>query len=292
MRPQLQKLPLNTGSSFVLLEYIRPFNETPWHYHPEYEIVLVLESEGTRFIGDSISEYKPRDLAFIGPNVPHLYRNTERYYKGNPELRTRNIVVHFMEDFLGKDFFSIKEMSLISQLFEHSKRAIQLHDKTQKEVSVRLVQMLEQEPLKRLLTLFEILDIMSKSEEYSYISSYNMVGSNPRDADKINKIFEYVMQQFRQEIKVKNIADIVHMGESAFSRYFKLRTRKRFSDFVSEIRIGHACKLLIEDKLNVAEICYECGYNNLSNFNRQFKAQTSYSPIDYKMQYHKSHKIS
>ena len=282
MKPQLQKLPLDQGSSFVVLEYIRPYNETPWHYHPEYEIVLVAESEGTRFIGDDIREYKAGDLAFIGPNVPHLYRNTEAYYRQDPKFKTHNIVIHFLEDFLGPHFFSVREMALISKLFEKSKRALDIRGNTAKEVTSRLWDILEKDPTRRLFILLEILDIISKSEELDYISSYNMVGTNPSDADKINKVFEFVMQHYKSEIRVKDIAEMVNMSETGFSRYFRHRTRKRFSDFVSEIRIGHACKFLIEDKMNITEICYESGFNNVSNFNRQFKELMGVNPSSYK----------
>ncbi|MDX2188903.1 MAG: AraC family transcriptional regulator [Bacteroidota bacterium] len=282
MRPQLQKLPLNQGSSFVLLDYQRPYNETPWHYHPEYEIVLVLESEGTRFVGDKVDTFKAGDLSFIGPNVPHYYRNTDAYYQDNPAFKTRNIVIHFLENFLGDTFFEVPEMLLVRQLFEKSKRGLDMEGNTKKVVSQLLLEMIRQSPAKRLISLLEILELLSNSSETKFISNYNMVGTNPSDAEKINVIFNYVLKHFKEEIKVADIAEKVHLSETGFSRYFKHRTRKTFSEFVQEIRLGEAKRLLIETEKNIAEIAFECGFNNLSNFNRQFKHLTNVSPSSYK----------
>ena len=120
MKPLLQKLPLPSDSSFVLVDFNVPYFETPWHFHPEYEIVLVTESTGQRFVGEHIKEYKAGDLCFIGPYVPHLYRSHEEYYESNSILKAKSIVIHFNDDFLGNDFFEVPEMMHIKALFEKS----------------------------------------------------------------------------------------------------------------------------------------------------------------------------
>ena len=288
MKPLLQKLPLPADSSFVLVDFEVPYFETPWHFHPEYEIVLVTESTGQRFVGEHIKEYQAGDLCLIGPNVPHLYRSHEEYYLPNHELRAKSIVIHFNDNFLGKDFFSIPEMTHIQALFEKSNRVLDIMGNSNQFISNKLVEMFNQNPTKRLLSLLEILDNLARSEEYDFLTSGNSFGTNIKDSDRVNKIFEYVMQNFKEEIRLGEVADLVSMSETSFSRYFKSRTNKNFSDFLAQIRIAHACKLLVDDKMGITEICYESGFNNLSNFNRKFKELMNISPSIYQKELLKS----
>lgn len=285
MKPFLQKLPLPSDSSFVLVDFDKPYYETPWHFHPEYEIVLVTESTGQRFMGEHIKEYRAGDLCLIGPNVPHLYRSHEEYYSPNSELRAKSIVIHFNDNFLGKDFFNIPEMSHIQALFEKSNRVLDVSGDSNKFISSKLFEMFSENPTKRLLSLLEILDNLARTEEYEFLTSGSSFGTNIKDSDRVNKVFDYVMRNFKEEIRLGEVADLVSMSETSFSRYFKSRTNKNFSDFLSQIRLAHACKLLVEDKMGITEICYESGFNNLSNFNRKFKESMNISPSVYQKEF-------
>jgi AraC-like DNA-binding protein len=242
---------------------------------------LVTESKGQRFVGEHIKTYQEGDLCLIGPHVPHLYRSHEEYYAANSELRAKSIVIHFNEDFLGKDFFKIPEMKHIQALFEKSTRVLDIIGDSNKFISNKLIEMFSENPTKRLLSLLEILDNIARSEDYDFLTSGNSFGTNIKDSDRVNKVFEYVMKNFKEEIRLGEVADLVAMSETSFSRYFKSRTNKNFSDFLTQIRIAHACKLLVEDKMGITEICYESGFNNLSNFNRQFKEQMNMTPSVY-----------
>ena len=288
MKPLLQKLPLPADSSFVLVDFDVPYFETPWHFHPEYEIVLVTESTGQRFVGEHIKEYQTGDLCLIGPNVPHLYRSQEEYYLPNSELRAKSIVIHFNDNFLGKDFFNVPEMKHVQALFEKSNRVLDITGESNQFISKKLYEMFSENPTKRLLSLLEILDNLARSEEYAFLTSGNSFGTNIKDSDRVNKVFEYVMKNFKEEIRLGEVADLVSMSETSFSRYFKSRTNKNFSDFLAQIRIAHACRLLVEDKMGVTEICYESGFNNLSNFNRKFKDLMNISPSIYQKELLKS----
>jgi AraC-like DNA-binding protein len=281
MKPLLQKLPLPSDSSFVLVDFDVPYFETPWHFHPEYEIVLVTESTGQRFVGEHIKEYKAGDLCMIGPHVPHLYRSHEEYYQANSELRAKSIVIHFNDVFLGKDFFNIPEMTHIKALFEKSTKVLDIIGETNNFISDKLEAMFSESPTKKLLSLLEILDTLARSNDYDYLTSGNSFGTNIKDSDRVNKVFEYVMKNFRNEVRLGEVADLIAMSETSFSRYFKSRTNKNFSDFLIQVRIAHACKLLVEGKLGIADICYESGFNNLSNFNRQFKEVMNITPSNY-----------
>ncbi len=281
MKPDLQKLPIPSNSSFVLVDFDVPYFETPWHFHPEYEIVLVTESGGQRFIGEHFKEYKTGDLCFIGPNVPHLYKSHNEYYKGNVKLRAKSIVIHFNDDFLGTPFFNLPEMAHIKQLLKNSTRVLDVFGETNLLIAKKLKKMLHENATKRLMILLEILDVLARTHEYEFLTSGNSFGTNTKDADRLNKVFEYVMKNFKDEIKLPFVAGLVAMSETSFSRYFKSRTNKNFSDFLNQIRIDHACKLLVEGKMGVSEISFESGFGNLSNFNRQFKQFKKITPSQY-----------
>lgn len=290
MKPALEHLPVERDESFVAKAFDYPFYPTPWHFHPEYELVLVTESSGKRFIGDSITDFKQGNLAFIGPNLPHLYRNDAVYYTKKSLLRARSVVIHFLESSFGENFLSLPETKKLQALFHKSKRGVDITGKTARVVSENMQALLHLKGLPRWLKLLEILHFMAESKELCFISGTVMIGQNTAESDRLHKVFEFVLKNFSQEIRIAEVADIVNMAENSFSRYFSQRTRKTFTSFINELRLSHACKLLIENGMSISEICFECGFNNLSNFNRQFRNVYHSNPLAYRKQY--LHKVS
>ena len=288
MKPVLEHLPLQPEESFVVKDFDYPYYPTPWHFHPEYEIVLVKESTGKRFIGDSISDFEPGDLAFIGPNLPHLYRNDSAYYqRENSSLRARSIVVHFLELSFGQDFFSLPETRPLQSLFSRSRLGLDVTGNTREAAIEKLQALCTLTGFPRWLKLLELLHLLSESTELQTISRTHIVGKNEMESDRMNKVFEFVMKNFEREITIAEVASHVNLAANSFSRYFSQRTRKSFIAFVNEVRLSHATKLLQESTLSISEICYSCGFNNLSNFNRQFKNVYQVSPLIYAKQFHK-----
>ncbi len=285
MKPVLEHLPLKAEESFVVREFDYPYYPTPWHFHPEYELVLVTESTGKRFIGDNISDFKQGNLAFIGPNLPHLYRNDPAYYEPRSGLRAKSIVVHFLETAFGSDFLGLPEARKLKSFFQRAAKGFDISGRTNRIVSEKMHELLETDGLSRWLKLLEILHLLSTSRDCHYISNTNVQGKNEIESGRLNQVFEFVMKHFRQEIVLAEVAALVNMAENSFSRYFSQRTRKTFTAFVNEVRLNHACTLLIENKMSVADICFECGFNNLSNFNRQFRNMYNTSPLNYRKQY-------
>lgn len=285
MKPALEHLPLDSEESFVAKFFDYTYYPTPWHFHPEYELVLVTESTGKRFIGDKVSEFEPGNLALIGPHLPHLYRNDPVYYEPESRRRAKSIVIHFSENSFGTHFLSLPEAKALQGLFSRSARGLDIIGETNKHISKKMFELLQLKGLARWMKLLEILHLLSESDDYLFISDTTLTGRNELESERLNKVFEYVMQNFREEISILEVANLVNMAENSFSRYFSLRTRKTFSSFLTDIRISHASKLLIENKMGVAEICFQCGFNNLSNFNRQFKRGYKISPLKYRQQY-------
>lgn len=285
MKPILEYLPLEAEESFVVKYFDYRYYPTPWHFHPEYELVLVTESTGKRFIGDRVTEFKPGDLALIGPNLPHLYRNDAEYYKETSALRAKSIVVHFLENTFGDNFLKVAETKKLKMLFGKSERGLHIVGETNKKVTRQLFELLNLTGFARWLKLLEILHTLSESDEYEYISAHAINGKSELESDRLNKVMEYVTNNFSEQIYLIQMANLVNMTESSFSRYFKQRTRKSFASFITEIRLNHACKLLIEGNKSISEICFSCGFNNLSNFNRQFSKAYSLNPLMYRKQY-------
>ena len=286
MKPVLEKLTLEPKYSFVVLNDILPYYPTPWHYHPEYELVLVVKSTGQRIVGDNIENFVDGDLVLIGPNLPHVYNNDSQYYEGKEELTAEAIVIHFTEESFGKGLFKLPEMTLIKQLFKKSQCGLKFKGKTRKVITSKMRNILASSGSSRIIELLSILEILSLSSEYQLLSSPGFIlKNNSSGAERITKVHEYILRNFSKDISLEDVAGIANMAPNSFCRLFKSCTRKTFSTFLNEIRIGYACKLISEGKQNIAEICYSSGFNNLSNFNRQFKKITQKSPLQYKKNY-------
>jgi AraC-like DNA-binding protein len=281
MRPQFHKLPLSTDSSFLYMCWECNYFDKPWHFHKDYELVLIDKTEGTRFIGDHVSHFKDGDLALIGPNIPHLYRNSEDYYK-NKGLVAKSIFIHFTDDFLGKPFFDLPEMKLVRRLLDRAALGLDVLGKANKYVKQKLTEMKEEIPAKRLLSLLDILIFLSNSNDLKYILSRGFTANNSNDTDKINIVLQFIMVNYTNDIYIEEIASRLNMSVASFSRYFKHHTRKTFSQYVTQIRIAHACRLLMEDNYNISEICYLSGFDNLSNYHRHFKKLLGVIPKEYK----------
>ncbi len=282
MKPVLEHLPLDAKESFVVKYFDYPYYPTPWHFHPEYELVLVTASTGKRFIGDSICHFTPGDLVLIGPNLPHLYRNDAAYYSGKTGLRASSIVIHFSENSFGSGFLSLPETGQLQKLFARSAKGLAITGDTNAVVSRKMHSLLGMEGLARWLGLVGILDMLAASTETKPICSHALQGRNETDSGRLNTVIEFVLKNFMREIMIGEAAALVHMAQNSFSRYFTQRTRKSFTAFVNEVRLSHACTLLAQGSLPVTQICFSVGFNNLSNFNRQFKARYNTSPIGYR----------
>jgi len=278
-KPLLQKLPLTFGSSFLIDRFESPYFDTPWHYHEEIEIVLCDGGFGKKFVGNHVSDYAEGDLAILGSNLPHWYRADDACYQ---HQKPASIVIHFLNDCFGKDFFEAEEMTEIKYFLKTANLGIEFYGQTRTKIQEKIQCLLQADKVARMLGLIEILHLMSVTKEYRFLSENAIVGVSKKDSERMNEVFNYVLKNFKNDINLSEIANKTRFSEAAFCRYFKLRTQKTFVEFVNEIRIEYACKLLAENDLNILEICYESGFKNLSNFNRQFRRYTKNNPKTYR----------
>ncbi len=284
-QPILEKVPISLSYSFALKEEILSYIKIGWHFHPEYELTLFTEGSGTMFIGDHTDRFGPGSLLLLGPHLPHYMRNDKPYYQGT-DLKMRAIVIHFAGDFVGGSFFEVPEMAAVKKLLQHSLQGIAITGEMGRRVASRMEALLGLDHCQRLLGLLDILRLLAGAEEQRPLSSIGFQPSaNHQDTERIDRIFEYLLQHFTEEINLEEMATYSSMSKSAFCKFFKHRTGKTFTQVLNEIRVGHACRLFIERGLSVSEACYQCGYNSLSYFNRKFKHITHFAPQEYKKRF-------
>lgn len=288
MQPSLEKINKPFDQSFYSKEVYKPYFTAPWHFHPEIEILLVMLGNGSRYVGDSIKNFYPGDLVIVGSKTPHVWSCSPEYYKPQNKKLSKAICVQFEEDFLGKHFFGVPEVHRINDLLDRSKRGVRFIGNGRNEIAKYVEELHFQVGMKRLLHLITILDIMSLTKDFHYLSSLNY--SVPRiskdDTERMEIIYNYVLSNFTKEISLKEVSSLVSMVPHSFCRYFKSKFNNVFSLFVNEVRIGHSCKLLIENKLSVSQICYESGFNHLSNFNKQFKKMKGMTPSQFQEKFY------
>lgn len=280
------KLHLLDRSSLNNRSFTTKLNDYPyflkiWHYHPELELVVILKSEGSCFVGDSIEKFEVGDIILIGENLPHMWQNDEDYFQQNSIQSAKAIAIHFKKDYLGSTFFETPEMNHISDLFDRARLGVKFLN-LKKQLVLDIQNMLDKKGFEKTMSFINILNQLARHKDFKSLSSEGFVHSfKPTKNETQDKVQAFIFKNFNKPITLEEVAQIANMNTSAFSRFFKRMNRKNFSRYLSEIRIGYACKLLLEDKYNVASICYECGFNNISNFNRQFKLIMNCTPSVY-----------
>jgi len=290
MNPKLLKVITHPNQSFSIRHDEVPYFYNSWHLHPELELVHIQKGSGVQFIGDNIRQFKSDDLILVGSNVPHLWRCDEIFFQHNPKLKAIATVAHFREDFWGKDFLDLPENKKIKELMITAKRGVSIKGK-RKAVVIELMQnMLSAENTDRIIFLLKILNIIAhNSHSNSLITSKGFQqGLELKETERINNIYNYSLTHFREKISLNKISGIANISPHSFCRFFKSYTRKTYNHFLQELRVGHACKLLIQNKLNITQVCYESGFNNATNFYKSFKKITGKSPLEYQKLYLKN----
>jgi AraC-like DNA-binding protein len=286
LKAALHKSTIPPSQIFVIRSLDEKHFDPVWHAHSEYQLFVVLEGSGTRFIGDNIKAFRPGELTFTGPHLPHLWRSDEAYFEKSSNLNISGIVIYFNEQFLGDHIMEKEEMAVLKKLFSRSMRGLEFYGARKQQVINMMQELVNMKGVQSVLQLLSILDILSGTKEYHSISGVSYENTfDEHETHRINTVYEYVLKNFRQDIALQDLADLLHMTPTSFSRYFTMKNNKPFSKFVAEIRIKHACKLLIETDDSISSICYECGFNTLSNFNKQFKEIMMKRPNQYKKEF-------
>ncbi len=279
MKPIFEEIQPTFGSSFACRWFTdKDCSNLPyWHSHPEYEIVWISNGSGKRHIADHISYFDDGDLVLLGPNVPHM-----GFAQGLHEQH-EEVVVQMKEDFLGPHFLASPELHAVQKLFERAKSGICFYGRSRWEVGQRLKKLIKMDSFDRLLELLRILQKMAHSNESSSLNiNHKAIDVKPQEQQRMRAINDFVEHNFSRPFPLSGVASSVNMTPPAFCRFFKKMTHKTFTTFLNEYRIAHACNLLSGDHSGIAAVSYECGFNNLSHFNKQFKYVTGKTPTAYR----------
>jgi AraC-like DNA-binding protein len=275
------KIPQSEERSFrVQIDELPHFYDR-FHHHPELQITLIEKSHGTLLIGNSISSFEEGDLFVIGANVPHSFRNHDSFYTDKKSV-AKSISIFFNKTSLGNGFFDLPELKKVKGILKEADKGIRISGTTRELIISKIKTIEAEKGMNSILSLLEILAHISTSDEIDFLSSIGF-SMNPEamESKKLEAIFQYILDHYEQPIKLEEVANIANLSVSAFCRFFKTRTRKTFSKFVNEFRVSVACKELMAGNFSISEICYQVGFTNLSNFNRQFKEITGFSPSHY-----------
>ena len=278
-KPTFESITPDFGNSFTYQRFDEHHinDNSLWHYHPEIELVYVNGGTGRRQVGSNLSYYTWGTLILVGSNLPHCAFTDE--LTGNKS----ETVIHMKADYLGETFFNLPEMAAIKRLLHVAKRGIVFSGETKNRVGAMMEDMEHQSDFNRLMTQITVLNELAITSEFRILNAdgFSLL-SDVKDNNRINEVFNYVKNHFKEEIPLEEMASITNLTIPSFCRYFKKITHKTFTQFVNEYRLVHASRLLAEQPMSITQVCYESGFNNFSHFNKKFKTFTGQNPSDYR----------
>ncbi|MCB0568110.1 MAG: helix-turn-helix domain-containing protein [Phaeodactylibacter sp.] len=277
--------PLKSQDVFVVLDSVSNGFDYPIHNHPEYELNLVVGISGTRVVGDSTERFADGDLVLLGPYLYHKWDGDQQMLgNGHPY---RVITVQFAADLFVGQMFQKDRFFKIRKLLKDSSRGIKFHGKTFDEAMRIMVSLTEDRGFANIIELFQLLDLLSNSTETELLASLGFSPEPHRsERNRIQVAYAYILKHFTDpNLRISDAAAQVHMSESAFSHFFQKYAFRSFTQFLIDLRIGHACKLLLDSDDTVAQASARSGFNNLANFNRLFKKYRSCTPVEYRKRY-------
>ena len=270
------QIPKNTEEAFRVQVDDLPHLYNHLHQHPEIQLTLIKESNGTLVAGDYVGPFHAGDVFVIGGNQPHVFRNDEKFFKKRSKAVA--ITIFFDETTFGENFWLLEEMKSLQQFLKNSSGGFRITGRKKKSLAEKLISIVNAKGIDRLIIFLEILKLLTtRKEMHSLATPVIQRNIKSYDGSRLNKVIEFTFKEFQRPITLKEVADLANLTPEAFCKYFKTRTRKTYINFLNEIRVNHACRLLTEDK-SISAICYDCGFMNLSNFNRIFKKIKQVSP--------------
>jgi AraC-like DNA-binding protein len=258
-----------------------------WHFHREYEIIYFAEGEGSRFVADSMEAIRHNDIILTGSNVPHYMRSAEDYYAGDATLRVKGVVIQFTHDFMTFAISNYTDMKPIRGLLKAADRGIHFPAPENAELVDRIMQLPLLKGVQRMAHLLLLLDRMASLRQWRALgtSHFDLNVFSYAGDGRMEKVLRYINRNYTKKIKLGDVADVASMNASAFSRYFRENSGKRLMNYISELRIGYACKLLTSTHLDILQILIECGFNTPSHFDTVFKCYMGLTPSEYRMQF-------
>lgn len=280
MKPEYEIIAEPVERSFItriIKRDNRPLLSQAWHYHPEIEICFTKKSNGKRFVGNQISDYLEGDLVMFGSNLPHGFTT---------DMQCTQVVIQMNEDFLGMDFINKPELHSVKSLFERSKQGLEFGKEIKAKAKKIIKKIINTEGFAQMISLFDLLHLLAMAKDVRPICSEEYsLNLNTNSLNRLKIVYDYIVVNFKKEVSVKEVADQINLTEAAFFKFIKKHTKKTFTEIINEFRISHASKLLMSSDFTIAEVCFECGYNNVSYFNRKFKTFIGKTPSEFRKRY-------
>jgi AraC-like DNA-binding protein len=285
MSAHFEQKSVSTDESFYIGIFQDNLEKSTWHYHNNYEISFITEGSGKRIVADSLEEFQPGDLVFIGPDLPHVWIADKE--TRTPSNRTLEMVfLQFTNEVLGSQLLSLPEFKNVANALLLSERGIQIVDKTLNEVSELMLQLPYMKSFERVLQFYKLMDIIGKSDSNIQLASKEYIKMRFKTGNKrIASIHDFLMNNYKEEIDLNKLADLVSMAEGSLCRFFKMNTGLTIFEYLNKIKTDFACKLLMDNDLSISEVCYDSGFNNLSHFNKQFRKITGVPPSEYRKRF-------
>lgn len=280
------KIPTNQEASFHVQEDLMPAFYPKLHQHHELQITYIIKGSGTLLLEDFIGEFHPGNVFVIGPNVSHVFRSNEQLPVDSEVMNAHSLSLYFDPNFLGQRFLDLPEVHQLHHFIKKSYKGLQINHPIAAQIAVMITQLRKKKAFDQLIAMLEILNVLSNTDNYTLLSKTLPKKSlSPNLEKRLNDVFSYTMEHYAKVITLDEIAQLANMTTSAFCKYFKLHTRKTYVQFLNEIRIGNACKLLRENQMTIEQIAYATGFNNMANFNRKFKQINNITPSGFRKQY-------
>lgn len=259
-----------------------PCLDSSWHYHAQYELLYISQSHGIRFVGDSVSQFAPGDLVLVGPYLPHLWRNDPSFYSEDDTNKVQTIVIKFTKNFIGEGTFNLPEFAEINQLLDQSKFGVSFGLEVSREFHDELMNIIDLPAAAQTIQLLNMLYRLSKTDNKTVLSSTDMRQYTTDNSQRIDSVIKYISINYANFISLEDVSEVACMTTNSFCRFFKKMTNKSFTEFLNEVRIRNASRLLAQEEMSISEVCYAVGYNSITNFNRQFKRIMGVTPKDYR----------
>jgi AraC-like DNA-binding protein len=283
MKERLEEIRLKPDESFSIGIFQDHIDPTYWHYHQEFELSFITEGSGNRIVGDSIEEFNPGDLIFIGPRIPHAWFS-EKKHRGQHSGRTlESVYLQFTESVLPESLTCLPEFGQVRRALHLSERGIRITGSTLNDVSRIMLQLPYMKGIRRLMLFYEIMHIIGGSADHVSLASEAYIRNRFETTNsRLKRIHEFLMKNYQKDIDLKTVAEVAHMAPASVCRFFRQSTGQTLFQYLNKIKIDYACQLLLNTDLNILDICYDCGFNNLSHFNKQFRKFRGTTPTRFR----------
>ncbi len=282
MPAKFEQVVLKEEESFSIGIFQDNLEKSTWHYHNDFEISFITEGTGKRIVADSIEEFQPGDLVFIGRNLPHVWI-ADKEQRGLSNRTLEMVYLQFSSNIFFPQLLALPEFKQIKHALEMSDRGIHIVGQTLNEVSELMLQLPYLNSFDRMTYFFRMMHIIGQSDSNIHLASEEYLKKRFRTGNKrISILHDYLMNHYREDIDLTRLASLVNMAEGSLCRFFKMNVGLSIFEYLNQIKVEFACNLLMNKEMNMADVSFDSGFNNLSHFNKQFRKYTGVTPTEYR----------